>query len=121
MKFYQKSCAMDKNRVKMIIANMLIYKERYGQLNITDVRVRLIPGDEENKLKASASITIDDCFVVHDIKIREGQQGLFVCMPKKRTPDGETKDIAHPLNTPTREMINKVVLAKYEEEVAKNK
>lgn len=94
-------------------------RKRYRLLNITDIRVRLIPGGEENKLKASASITIDDCFVVHDIKVREGQQGLFVCMPKKRTPDGETKDIAHPLNTPTRELINKLVLAKYEEEKAK--
>lgn len=112
---------MSKNHAKIKVANMLIYKERYRQLNITDVRVRLIPGGEENKLKASASITIDECFVIHDVKIREGQQGLFVCMPKKRTPDGETKDIAHPLNTPTREMINKIVLAKYEEELAKNK
>ena len=84
-------------------------------LNITDIRVRLIPGGDENKLKASASITIDECFVVHDIKIREGKQGLFVCMPKNRMPDG--KDIAHPLNTPTRELINKLVLAKYEEEL----
>lgn len=105
----------------MKIAICKFIRKRYRQLNITDVRVRIISGGEENKLKASASITIDECFVVHDIKVREGQQGLFVCMPKKRTPDGETKDIAHPLNTPTREMINKVVLAKYEEELAKTR
>jgi len=87
-------------------------------LKITDIRIRLIT-NEENKLKASASITIDDCFVVHGINVLEGREGLFVRMPRRKTPEGEYKDIAHPINTPTREEINKVVLAKYEEELKK--
>ena len=93
-------------------------RERYRHLKITDIRIRLIQ-NEESKLKAVASITIDECFVVHDIKVLEGNQGYFVSMPTRKTPEGEYKDIAHPINTPTREEINKLVLAKYEEE--KNK
>lgn len=99
---------------------MLIWKrERYRHLKITDIRIRLIQ-NEESKLKAVASITIDECFVVHDIKVLEGNQGYFVSMPTRKTPEGEYKDIAHPINTPTREEINKLVLAKYEEEKNKN-
>ena len=98
---------------------MQIWKrERYRRVKITDIRIRLIQ-NEESKLKAVASITIDECFVVHDIKVLEGNQGYFVSMPTRKTPEGEYKDIAHPINTPTREEINKLVLAKYEEE--KNK
>ena len=85
-------------------------------MKITDIRIRLIP-NRESKLKAVASITIDDCFVVHDIKVLEGNQGYFVSMPSRKTPEGEYKDVAHPINTPTREEINKLVLAKYEEEL----
>ena len=87
-------------------------------MKITDIRIRLIQ-NEESKLKAVASITIDECFVVHDIKVLEGNQGYFVSMPTRKTPEGEYKDVAHPINTQTREEINKLVLAKYEEE--KNK
>jgi len=87
-------------------------------LKITDVRVRLFQ-NEESKLKAVASITIDECFVVHDIKVLEGNQGNYVRMPSRKTADGESKDVAHPINTPTREMISKLVLDKYEEEKAK--
>lgn len=87
-------------------------------MKITDIRIRLIQ-NEESKLKAVASITIDECFVVHDIKVLEGNQGYFVSMPTRKTPEGEYKDIAHPINTPTREEINKLVLAKYEEEKTK--
>lgn len=86
-------------------------------MKITDIRLRLIP-NEDSKLKAVASITIDDCFVVHDIKVLEGNQGYFVSMPSRKTPDGDYRDVAHPINTPTREEINKLVLAKYEEEKA---
>ena len=82
-------------------------------MNITEVRVRLVK-KEEGKLKAVASVTIDDCFVVHDVKIIEGAEGCFIAMPSKRTPDGEYKDIVHPLNTETREMMGRVVLAEYE-------
>ena len=69
---------------------------------------------EEGKLKAVASVTIDDCFVVHDVKIIEGADGCFIAMPSKRTPDGEYKDIVHPLNTETREMMAEAILAEYE-------
>ena len=89
-------------------------------MKITDIRIRLIP-NSESKLKAIASITIDECFVVHDIKVLEGNQGNFISMPNRKTPEGEYKDVAHPINTATREEINKLVLAKYEEELkAKN-
>lgn len=99
---------------------MLILKgKRYKQLKITDIRIRLVQ-NTDSKLKAVASITIDDCFVVHDIKVLEGNQGYFVSMPSRKTPEGEYKDVAHPINTPTREEINKLVLAKYEEEKQAN-
>ena len=84
-------------------------------MKISDVRVRMVKS-ESSKIKASASITIDECFVVHDIKVLEGNQGYFVSMPTRKTPEGEYKDVAHPINTPTREEINRLVLAKYEEE-----
>ncbi|MBE5757992.1 MAG: septation regulator SpoVG [Clostridiales bacterium] len=87
-------------------------------MKITDIRLRLIP-NEDSKLKAVASITIDECFVVHDIKVLEGNQGYFISMPNRKTPEGDYRDVAHPINTPTREEINKLVLAKYEEEKAK--
>lgn len=82
-------------------------------MNISEVRVRLVKKDE-GKLKAVASVTIDDCFVVHDVKILEGQNDFFIAMPSKKTPDGEYKDIVHPLNTETREMLKKAVLDEFE-------
>ena len=82
-------------------------------MKITDVRVRLV-AKEELKLRAVASITIDECFVVHDIKVIEGKDGLFISMPSRKTPDGEFKDIVHPINTETREMIKSAVLEAYE-------
>ena len=87
-------------------------------MKISDVRVRIVK-KEDSKLKAVASITIEECFVVHDIKVIEGSQGYFIAMPSRKTPEGEYKDVAHPINTPTREEINKLVLAKYEEELKK--
>lgn len=82
-------------------------------MDITEVRVRLVK-KEEGKLKAVASITIDGCFVVHDVKIIEGNDGHFIAMPSKRTPEGEYKDIVHPLNSATREQISKIVLQEFE-------
>jgi len=82
-------------------------------INITDVRVRIVK-KEDAKLKAVASIIIDDCFVVHDIKIIEGAEGNFIAMPSRKTPDGEFKDIAHPINTETRELIRDRVFKAYE-------
>ena len=84
-------------------------------MTITDVRIRKIAAD--GKMKAIVSVTFDDEFVVHDIKIIEGQNGLFIAMPSRKTPDGEFKDIAHPINTETREKIQSSILEAYEKAV----
>ena len=81
-------------------------------MQITDVRIRKV--EKEGKMKAVVSITIDDEFVVHDIKVIEGEKGLFIAMPSRKTSDGEYRDIAHPINSGTRDMIQKVILDKYE-------
>lgn len=81
-------------------------------MQITDVRVRKI--SKEGKMKAVVSITLDAEFVVHDIKIIEGEKGLFIAMPSRRAGDGEYRDIAHPINSDTREMIQRIILEKYE-------
>ena len=81
-------------------------------MTITDVRVRKIAS--EGKMKAIVSVTFDNEFVVHDIKVIEGQNGLFIAMPSRKTPDGEFKDIAHPINTDTREKIQSSILKAYE-------
>lgn len=86
-------------------------------MKISDVRVRIVKTDR-SKIKASASITIDDCFVVHDIKVIQGNDGPFIAMPSRKTPDGEFKDIVHPLNTETREMIKDIVIKAYNEAAA---
>ena len=86
-------------------------------MNISEVRVRLVKKDE-GKLKAVASITIDNCFVVHDVKILEGSDDFFIAMPSKKTPDGEYKDIVHPLNTETRDNLSKLILDEYEKALA---
>lgn len=83
-------------------------------INITEVKVVKI--ENNIRVKGIASITIDDSFVVHDIKILESEKGLFVAMPSRRTPAGEFKDIAHPINAETREIIQKAVLNEYERE-----
>lgn len=81
-------------------------------MKITDVRVRKIT--KEGKMKAIVSITIDDEFVVHDIKVIEGEKGLFIAMPSKKATDGEYRDIAHPINSGTRENIQNIILESYE-------
>lgn len=92
----------------------LTKKGRYRTLlKISDIRVRIIKKDD-SKLKAVASMTIDDCFVVHDIKIVEGTQGYFISMPSRKTMDGEYKDTVHPLNTETRNQIESAILAEFE-------
>ncbi len=80
-------------------------------MQITDVRVRKVA--KEGKLKAVVSITIDEEFVVHDIKVIEGEKGLFIAMPSKKAMDGEYRDIAHPINTGTREYIQNMILDRY--------
>ena len=82
-------------------------------MNITDVRVRKVT--KEGKMKAVVSITIDDEFVVHDIKVIEGNDALFIAMPSRRTTDGEYRDIAHPINAETRGFLQKLILDAYEE------
>ncbi|MBQ2897693.1 MAG: septation regulator SpoVG [Clostridia bacterium] len=82
-------------------------------MNITDIRVRRITA--EGRMKAVVSVTFDDAFVVHDIKVIEGQDRLFIAMPSRKTADGEFKDIAHPINVQMRETLQQAVLAKYEE------
>ena len=80
---------------------------------ITDVRVRKV--SKEGKMKAVVSITIDEEFVVHDIKVIEGEKGLFIAMPSRKAADGEYRDIAHPINSETRERIQSLILEKYQE------
>ena len=85
-------------------------------MNITDVRVRKV--EKEGKMKAVVSITIDQVFVIHDIKVIEGDRGLFIAMPSKRTADGEFRDITHPINSDTRENIQKIILESYEKSLS---
>ncbi len=81
-------------------------------MEITDVRVKKFNG--ENRLKAIAAITIDDCFVVHELRVIDGKEGLFVAMPSRKMPNGEFKDVAHPINQETRNMIETIVIEAYE-------
>ena len=87
-------------------------------MNITDVRVRKVA--KEGKMKAVVSITIDEEFVVHDIKVIEGEKGLFIAMPSRKATDGKYRDIAHPINSDTRERIQSIILEKYEEVMAED-
>ena len=81
-------------------------------MTITDVRVRKIAKD--GKMKAIVSVTLDDEFVVHDIKVIEGEKGLFIAMPSRKTTDGKYRDIAHPINSETRQQMQDVILREYE-------
>lgn len=81
-------------------------------MQITDVRVRKVA--KEGKMKAIVSITLDNEFVVHDIKVIEGEKGVFIAMPSRKATDGEYRDIAHPINSDTRDRIQNIILAKYE-------
>ena len=88
------------------------------QLNITEVRVRLLENND-TKLKAVASITIDECLVIHDVKIIEGEDNFFIAMPSRKTKEGAFKDIAHPINTETREFLKNLVIDAYKKECEK--
>jgi stage V sporulation protein G len=85
-------------------------------MQITDIRVRKVA--KEGKMKAVVSMTIDDEFVIHDIKVIEGEKGLFIAMPSRKSTDGEYRDIAHPINSDTRQSIQNLILSKYQEAVA---
>ena len=82
-------------------------------MKITDVRIRRVDG--QSRLRAVVSITIDDAFAVHELRIIEGKEGLFLAMPSKEVGEGKFKDIAHPINAETRELVEKTVLEKYAE------
>ena len=82
-------------------------------MNISDIRIRLLQKDD-SKLKAVASMTIDDCFVVHDIKIIDGQNGLFIAMPSRKVGEGDFRDVAHPLKSETRAKIRDAIFAEYD-------
>jgi stage V sporulation protein G len=82
-------------------------------MDITDVRIRKV--NAEGKMKAVVSVTIDNAFVVHDVKVVEGTNGLFVAMPSRKTPEGEFRDIAHPISSAAREIIQTAVLKAYQE------
>ena len=85
-------------------------------MQVTDVRVRMVSKD--SKMKAVVSVTFDNEFVVHDIKVIEGEKGLFIAMPSKKSAEGEYRDIAHPINSATRDRIQIIILDKYDEVMA---
>ena len=85
-------------------------------ITITDVKVRLV-NTENSKLKGFASIIIDDCIAIHDIKIIAGDNGEFIAMPSRKTPNGEFKDIAHPINSETREKMRDAILSAYQQQL----
>lgn len=87
-------------------------------MEITDVRVRKVA--REGKMKAVVSITLDNEFVIHDIKVIEGEKGLFIAMPSRKAVDGEYRDIAHPINSETREKIQSIILEKYDMALAEH-
>lgn len=97
------------------IAKTLTIKKRLEEgehMQITDVRIRKVT--KESKMKAVVSITLDNEFVVHDIKVIEGEKGLFIAMPSRKAADGEYRDIAHPINSETRDRIQRMILERYE-------
>ena len=84
-------------------------------MKITDVRLRAVKGENELKLKAYADVTFDECFVIHGLKIIDGQKGMFVAMPSRKMPDGEYKDIVHPITPELRKEITDTVISKFNE------
>ena len=88
-------------------------------MQISDIRVRKLT--KEGKMKAVVSVTFDDVFVVHDIKVIDGDKGLFIAMPSRRAGDGEYRDIAHPINSDMRDRLQSEILAKYEEAVKESR
>ena len=82
-------------------------------MQITDIRIRVV--NKESKMKALVSVTFDDAFVVHDIKVIEGEKGLFIAMPSNKTPDGEYRDIAHPIHGDMRAVLQDAILEKFDQ------
>ena len=96
----------------LMLINSNKTKGRYTKLNISDIRIKLVE-QADSKLKAVASITIDECFVIHDIKVINGEKGIFISMPAKKSPDGKHKDIAHPIKTETRKELEEKIIEAY--------
>ncbi|MCR5798251.1 septation regulator SpoVG [Eubacterium xylanophilum] len=82
-------------------------------MQVTDIRIRIVQVQNETKMKAVASVTFDECFVVHDIKVINGDKGMFIAMPSKKAPNGEFRDVAHPINAEMRGMLQDKVLECY--------
>lgn len=95
-----------------MLVRYLIHLKGRQIMKITDVRIRKV--SDEGKMKAVVSITFDDEFVVHDIKVIDGQNGLFIAMPSKKVGEGDFRDIAHPLKSETRNAIKEAIFAEYE-------
>jgi len=98
----------------MLYEKIAVRSKGGGAMQITDVRIRKV--EKEGKMKAVVSITIENEFVVHNIKVIEGDKGLFIAMPSRKASDGEYRDIAHPINSATREQIQNMILEKYKKE-----
>ena len=96
----------------IVISDKVMTIRRMREMNITDVRIRKVETD--NRMKAIASITLDDCFVIHDLRVIQGDEHLFVAMPSRKTSTGEFKDIAHPINHETRQELEQFVIKAYE-------
>ena len=96
----------------IVISEKVMPIRRMREMNITDVRIRKVETD--NRMKAIASITLDDCFVIHDLRVIQGDEHLFVAMPSRKTSTGEFKDIAHPINHETRQELEQFVIKAYE-------
>ena len=96
----------------IVISDKVMTISRMREMNITDVRIRKVETD--NRMKAIASITLDDCFVIHDLRVIQGDEHLFVAMPSRKTSTGEFKDIAHPINHETRQELEQFVIKAYE-------
>jgi len=85
-------------------------------MNVTDVRIRKL--NQEGKMKAIVSVTFDNAFVIHDIKVIEGQNGLFIAMPSRKVAEGDYRDIAHPINSETRNALQEIIFKEYEKALA---
>ncbi len=83
-------------------------------MEVSEIRIRMV--DNDSKMKAVVSVTFDDVFVVHDIKVIEGTKGIFIAMPSRRSPDGVYRDIVHPINTEFRDALVKRIVSKFEQE-----
>jgi stage V sporulation protein G len=111
LKKFSNNAGINKKTLNLVTKVFHMGEKVVNRMEVTDVRLRRV--NTEGRMRAIASITLDHEFVVHDIRVIDGNNGLFVAMPSKRTPDGEFRDIAHPINSNTRGKIQDAVLAEY--------